>query len=203
MDIRLSFTDGRPMSRISGGPYNASVLYVFDLDAKKERIERERRKRKAVEEDDDRGYPEISMLDSSVSEIYEESKDTDNIAGMLEDISRALDSTKNKKKLVDGICDVLIQKSCTEVLGRSITLEEGNMVQIPNPYFRECIYIAGPSGSGKSWYVARYIREYHKVFPMNRVLIFNGGQDDPEFETLRKESVGPNLLFVDMKQFFV
>jgi hypothetical protein len=47
---------------------------------------------------------------------------------------------------------------------------------------RECIYIGAPSGAGKSTYVADYAKEYHKLFPKNKIYMFSRVSKDPSID---------------------
>lgn len=49
---------------------------------------------------------------------------------------------------------------------------------------REIIYIAGPSGSGKSSYACNYIKQFHDEYPKNDIYIFTGIKNDPAIKKL-------------------
>lgn len=49
---------------------------------------------------------------------------------------------------------------------------------------RECLYVAGKSGSGKSTYTAAYARAYMTFFPKNRVILFSRVSEDPALDPL-------------------
>lgn len=49
---------------------------------------------------------------------------------------------------------------------------------------RQILYIAGPEGSGKSTIAAQYMKEYHKLFPNNRIVIFSRVGTDQAFSRL-------------------
>lgn len=59
---------------------------------------------------------------------------------------------------------------------------------IPLQITRECIYACGPSGSGKSCYVANYAMNYLKLFPENRVYLLSRLDKDKSIDQI------PNLL---------
>ena len=57
--------------------------------------------------------------------------------------------------------------------------------QIPSNSERDVLYVSGMSGSGKSWYTAAFIREYHKKHPKRPVYIFSSIDEDPCLDALK------------------
>jgi hypothetical protein len=49
---------------------------------------------------------------------------------------------------------------------------------------RDILYIAGPSGSGKSFYCRLYLQNYIKAFPKNQVFMFSKLNEDKSLEGL-------------------
>lgn len=49
---------------------------------------------------------------------------------------------------------------------------------------REVLYVAGSSGSGKSYYIAQYARNYLKLFPKHVVVVFSEVEEDPAFKDI-------------------
>ena len=43
------------------------------------------------------------------------------------------------------------------------------------------MYIAGTSGSGKSFFTSEYVKQYHKYYPDNVVFLITEGEDEPAF----------------------
>lgn len=56
--------------------------------------------------------------------------------------------------------------------------DDGILEPIPNAELRECMYIAGPSGSGKSFFAANYLRNFKKLFPEYPRLLFSKKKRD-------------------------
>jgi hypothetical protein len=69
---------------------------------------------------------------------------------------------------------------------------------IPNPKTeRQVIYITGQSGSGKSYWMAQYGNEYHKMFPKKSIYLFSSLNDDKSIDAikgLKRIKIGPELL---------
>ena len=52
-------------------------------------------------------------------------------------------------------------------------IKEGSLQLIPNKNVeRSILYIAGQSGSGKTYFLGQYLKEYKKLFPGNEIYIF-------------------------------
>jgi len=70
--------------------------------------------------------------------------------------------------------------------GKSISIS-GSFQPIPNEDIeREIIYTAGASGSGKSTWASKYIQEYNKCYPNNRIIIFSRIDHDKAYDDLYK-----------------
>jgi len=78
-----------------------------------------------------------------------------------------------------------VKKKYTEIEQKEIALNSGEIVPYPNGDTREVLYVAGASGSGKSTYTAKYIEQYKKVFPKNKVYVFSRLEEDPAFDNLK------------------
>jgi len=66
-------------------------------------------------------------------------------------------------------------------------LQSGNFQYIPDTERdRDTIFVAGTAGSGKSYWAAQYIKEYHKIYPDNAIYLITGNNaDDPAFENMK------------------
>lgn len=47
---------------------------------------------------------------------------------------------------------------------------------------RDTVYVAGSSGSGKSYWIKNYTVEYHKKFKSNKIYLFSESDEDPLFD---------------------
>jgi hypothetical protein len=65
--------------------------------------------------------------------------------------------------------------------------EEFLFQQIPNlNNERDCIYVAGMSGSGKSYYIKDYVLEYIKKFPKCEIVLFSFKNEDKTLDAVKK-----------------
>ncbi|MDO8933306.1 MAG: hypothetical protein Q7U97_13000 [Rhodocyclaceae bacterium] len=55
-----------------------------------------------------------------------------------------------------------------------------------DPEQRDAIYVAGAAGSGKSWWVSSFLRQFHRLYPERKVYIVNKGDaaDDKAYASL-------------------
>jgi hypothetical protein len=70
---------------------------------------------------------------------------------------------------------------------KEVILADGHFIPIPktDPRQREAILITGPSGVGKSTYMASYMKQYHIDNPKNGVFFFSGKSADPTIDKLK------------------
>jgi chromosomal replication initiation ATPase DnaA len=61
---------------------------------------------------------------------------------------------------------------------------------------RQILYISGQSGSGKSYYASNYIKEYVKLFPKNKILLFSSLDKDAVLDEIT------NLIRVKLDENF-
>lgn len=87
------------------------------------------------------------------------------------------------------------------------TDEKDKFEQIPNIKLdkegkvedcREVVYIAGRSGSGKSWYANQYALKYQKMFPHNPIYIISSVDDGAKdmYKSLEEKALDNNVVRV-------
>lgn len=82
-----------------------------------------------------------------------------------------------------------IWKQITDELNnKAIEVDKGEMLPCFNKKDpegnRKVFYISGMSGSGKSTLASKIVKDYHKEYPRNRVLLFSNKDTDPAFDKL-------------------
>ena len=66
------------------------------------------------------------------------------------------------------------------------SIDLANLQILPNTSKqREVLYIAGPSGSGKSVMAKNYVKQYQTMYPKNDVFIFSKVKDDPSLKGIK------------------
>lgn len=74
---------------------------------------------------------------------------------------------------------------------------DGKLMPLPRLDKRESLYIAGPEGSGKSYYAAMYAKQFKKVFPKKDFIIFSRKEDDEPLDELNPMRISLNEEIVD------
>jgi hypothetical protein len=61
---------------------------------------------------------------------------------------------------------------------------------------RQIIYVNGHSGSGKTFWIKRYLQEYKKIYPKNEIYCFSPFENDVSFEgvSLKNIKIEPELI---------
>lgn len=87
-----------------------------------------------------------------------------------------------KKK--GGVKPLLGKKN--EIKNGIFTINDHSLlIPLPNAVRREIPYIAGPQGSGKSYYTADYLKEFKKIFPKKKIYLFSGIDEDINFKGIK------------------
>ena len=70
---------------------------------------------------------------------------------------------------------------------REIKIKDGEISPFPNtdPNQTDALFVAGPRGSGKSYFCSDYISLYKKVYPKNRFILFSTKPEDECLDKLR------------------
>lgn len=156
----LSFERGSPIARIRGGPDDGRILRV-DANATE---------------------PELlidDMFDVITSDMFSTSLRKRYDPHVLEVVARAVRRKKppTEKNLVGAYNAVM--EIINDRVGKEYHTGEGVLSQTPNTRLdRECLYVAGPSGSGKSVYTRSYVKNYLERFPGRPVYVFSRVAND-------------------------
>ena len=73
-----------------------------------------------------------------------------------------------------------------EIGPKSIYVERGQFQLLPNKeQDRNCIFVIGPSGVGKSFFCSKYIETFKKIYPKTKFILFSRKTKDPCLDRLR------------------
>lgn len=101
----------------------------------------------------------------------------------VETLIKLKDLFENKKYSLSQ--DDIFKKSKKFIkseMKNEIVFKNNNVEIIPYMDKRQIIYIAGPSGVGKSYITAKYAEKYHKLFPDNKIFLFSKKGKDELFD---------------------
>jgi hypothetical protein len=81
--------------------------------------------------------------------------------------------------------------------GSSFVCKPDEVLQLMpnNKTERQCIYICGQSGSGKSYFTTNYVKQYKKLFPKNEVFVISSIDEDKSIDSLNPKRI--NVLHED------
>lgn len=114
-----------------------------------------------------------------------------------DDIQREI-GTNSQKRIAREAARKLkkIKKMPKGEVGTRFLLNDGELTVLPDTSVkRECCYVAGMSNSGKSYWVAQYAKNYHEIFPNNRIFSFSPIMEERDLSDLYKEDVIEKIYF--------
>jgi hypothetical protein len=84
----------------------------------------------------------------------------------------------------------------------SVSSSAGTQFQmIPNYTRNRVMYITGASGSGKSYYIRSYAKEYKNKYKNNRIWLLSAIQDNTDFKSVGAKQLNPSkLMNLDMEK---
>ena len=92
----------------------------------------------------------------------------------FEKTEKAICEIKDNKKFKKSKIIYLDSDDETNYKFNHFAIQEGYLQLIPNPNTeRQILYIAGASGSGKSYFTGQYLKEYKNTFPDNPIYMFS------------------------------
>ena len=73
-----------------------------------------------------------------------------------------------------------IRLKTTKAIGRELVLPVGRIISVLPSLEPERLLVGGRSGSGKSYFVGQYMREYKKLFPDRDIVMFTSNDKDQQ-----------------------
>lgn len=149
-------SEGTPIAIVRGGEHDGKMVFLIgDTPRKPPTTAEKKQLKKAIDE-----------CGGDWATIYE-------LRGAVKDGNMKIIS-----EFVDALRGVMERR-------RSVEIEDGEFEVIPRTASRECNYIAAPSGSGKSYWVGKYARQYNRLFPNNKVVLFSKVEGDVSLKGVR------------------
>ena len=169
----LNFSQGKPIAIIKGGVYNNQIVHVGEKSEEK--------------------------IESKGKDPYEyfEEDEIRNLAKAKGKKMTPLDFAKLKRSMLagkeisgdEGLNQVRknLAHRMPELERKTINIhDEGVVEKVPNPEESERIYICGPTGSGKSYQISKYVGQFKKMFKKSPIYLFSDQDSD---EALDKHDV--------------
>ncbi len=176
----LTLTKGnKPISRVTGGALDGKIIYIDD---------------KAGE------FFRSDPVSTLGSKFFEKRKKLDGRPVKERDVMEIFEALKNKTIPSNPSLRDIFDEALSELESRSKSeLYEPGSTFIPSPNFieRDIMYIAGPSGSGKSHFAGNYIRELHRGRPDMRVILISKIEGDKAFDGIPCQKIIIDRVFID------
>lgn len=94
--------------------------------------------------------------------------------------------------------DKYIDKNIKEFKRKEINDKHFEYHHIPNvDAKRDCVYVCAPNQSGKTTYIARYIKYYKKIYPNRKILLLSKLKDDEIIDKYNPIRINLDDEFVD------
>jgi hypothetical protein len=162
----------RPIAIVKGGEYDGNVVYIHEDDHKGKRPKLEINPNTYATEMRELKPQERTKLIARLQEAYAKGLASDQLIG----------ESSLAKQLYDRI---LSDSAKTTKIDLPPDDGQFQLVPSPDPERREVFYIAGASGSGKS-YIAKGIAEYYKkLFPDREVYLISKLQEDATLDQVK------------------
>lgn len=136
-----------------------------------------------------RKYKTINLVldtDEDLHEdIYEDNTDIDPFDYITEDDIEKRTNSKATLKRNGFVIPPSILEEAYEKAKKNFIIHEGMLEPMPNlRNTRDVLYVAGPSASGKSTYIGKYLTNYLQTYPDNKIIIVSKLSSDIAFDHL-------------------
>lgn len=191
-EIYLSYTDGELIAMV---PESKKMIYLYDESklGKKKCCKKCSERCKKREGGCCGGCCYFSSC--SDDELNEDDFDLINAVALNKNLTRSqqleIELMKDRIRRKDrGIrTDVKyndLKRCLSKLKPKEIVLNSSESLQpIPDTKTRQVCYVAGASGSGKSTWISNYAKQYHKLFPKNKIFVFSRVEEDKCIDKLK------------------
>ena len=170
----LSFSNekgARPIARVSGGHYDGEILYLHEGTTGGKKPTATVARSKYVNELKGLKPIDRTRAFAQIDEALSKGLKDDELSGCGAEVKDLY-----KRILKDESSDKMIE------------LDDSGLFELlpnPDPKKREVWYIAGQSGSGKSWIAKQLAHYYHKLFPDRGVYLISKLEKDDTLDALK------------------
>lgn len=169
---KVKTPDGIPLAIVKGGDNDNQIIYFCD-DLKNQELKIDDlfdhvKEKKIRKEKKYMSFREMMIIRNAFE--YGDAIDDDDLQQIYEKIEPEVkENVKNRITICDGILRPL-----PHITDSSEDAKDQN----------DRIFISGASGSGKTTWIRRYVKKYHKLYPNNRVFLFAGKPKDKKLDDL-------------------
>lgn len=94
------------------------------------------------------------------------------------------------------LCYEICMEKLKTKLGNEIVISSGTFEVLPNVEKREIIYVSGPAGSGKSFWINQYANKYAQIFKGNNIFLFSKVENDTSLDNKNLKKIVLNQSIV-------
>jgi hypothetical protein len=205
---------GRAVAVVNGGEHDGTVIRIVDSASAisaEEKVETPRRDLHEVLTEDDliqrRGGNRLLPLQTRLAiagaiqrgEIILDSA-SDDEGSADSDVTEYVDARSLRKGYrpndIPPAVTRRIARSYEEKSRTEYRLDDGKMVVLPSRPDTERVFVAGKSGSGKSWFAASYMREYLDLYPDRKIFLFSTHEGERAYAQIEHAQIALDEDFV-------
>ena len=91
------------------------------------------------------------------------------------------------KKIIFSVAEEALPSEELHATFNEYKITKGTFQYIPSKdRDRDSIYVFGCAGSGKSWWIASYTKEYERLYPENDIYLISECKEDPVLDAITK-----------------
>lgn len=210
--------NGRAVAVVNGGEHDGTVIRIVDeaqaraASAEEKKAETPRRDIHEVLTEDDlyqrRGGNRLLPLETRLAIagaiqrgeiILDSASDDESSSSSASECvdARTLPSRRGyRPNTIPPAVTRRIARSYEEKSRTEYRLDDGKMVVLPSKPDTERTFVAGKSGSGKSWFAASYMREYLELYPDRKIFLFSTHEGERAYQQIEHLQIALNEDFV-------
>lgn len=174
---------GQAVAIVRGGKRNGEIIYLCEGEPKKGSREG--------------GFSreEMMLINQLIDEqlkLHKTDRSMRKRQHNAEVIRRTMESGGNIQNEILNDIYKIVKSEFDRKRDVEIDIPDGSIEVIPRLEGRECGYAAAPSGSGKSYWVGKYAKQYNRLYPDNKIWLFSKVDDDTSLDGIK------NLVKVDL-----
>lgn len=181
--------DSRLIARIKGGKYDGKKVYIeeFNFDhGKKNKGKKFNHHNKDNESDNDDEEIPYDIAELLDDKIFNKMKKRDRIRELMR-IQNMLDDKTEPLRKDDMFYKIRKKRDKNKM--KELIIHDGEVRILPQRNTRECLYVSAPSGGGKSTFLSNYTKEFKKIFPKRRVILFSKIKKDDILDKLNPKRI--------------
>jgi len=158
----LNFEEGQPIAVIKKGKNQGQILRISENEEK---------------ETNRKENPLEYITEKEIRQIIKNQKGK----CTAQDLEEYIEMIANNETPENSEDEEIYNKSLDLIdnkIKKEIKIKDGFFVPFPVIKNRQCFYISGPSGSGKSYFISQYLSVFKRLKPKMKVFLFSEKNED-------------------------